>query len=323
MLVKLKELITIKNGSDYKHLSKGNIPVIGTGGVMLYVDQYLYNKEAILLPRKGSLNNIMYINEPFWTVDTMFYSIPNHEKINAKYLYYHLSLLDFTRYDVGSTIPSMTSSLYYSLSIDIPSLENQNKIASILSSIDDQIERNNKMVKKLQVLGKTIFEKFSAKVNNYVNITNISEVIWGQCPEGENILNEESYSTIKYASGAGDIDDEKVSINPKAYTNNSRRFVEKNTVCISVAGTVGKTAIAREKISIGRAMLGFYNKQKFGLIYFSLLKYAPIIQKQATGAIQKIINNNHLEIISKGSHTSSWIESKVHTIFSFKREFSI
>ena len=159
MLVKLKELITIKNGKDYKHLSNGNIPVIGTGGIMLYVDKALYNKEAILLPRKGTLNNIMYMDKPFWTVDTMFYAIPNYKKVNTKYLYYHLSLINFERYDTGSTIPSMTSSLYYSLFIDLPPLEIQERIASILSSIDVQIERNNTILKRLQVLSKTIYSR--------------------------------------------------------------------------------------------------------------------------------------------------------------------
>ena len=179
----------------------------------------------------------------------------------------------------------------------LPDMLVQKKIGSILKSIDNQIILNNEMVQKLQVLGKMIFERFSLNVNNLVNIKDVCEIIWGQCPDGENILSEESNSTIKYASGAGDIDDGKISINPKAYTDNSRRVVEKYTVCVSVAGTVGKIALSQDKISIGRAMLGLYNKQKYGLIYFSLLKYIPIIQKQATGAIQKIINNNHLEII--------------------------
>lgn len=186
MLVKLKELLTIKNGADYKHLQNGNIPVIGTGGIMLYVNKFLYDKEAILLPRKGSLNNVMYINTPFWTVDTMFYAIPNHNKVNAKYLFYHLSLLDFTRYDVGSTIPSMTSSLYYSLSIDLPSLDTQNKIASILSQLDSQIERNNAMVKKLQVLSQAIFNKWFRQFEfpNFDGLFEFNDVINSNLPVG-------------------------------------------------------------------------------------------------------------------------------------------
>ena len=172
MLVKLKELLTIKNGFDYKHLSPGKIPVIGTGGVMLYVNKFLYDKEAILLPRKGSLNNIMYVNKPFWTVDTMFYAIPNYEKVTPKYLYYHLSLIDFARLNVGSTIPSMTASLYYSLSIDLPTLEIQNKIANILSSLDSQISRNKAIVKRLQVLAHNTFCYLFSKETNLIFLNN-------------------------------------------------------------------------------------------------------------------------------------------------------
>ena len=179
MLVKLKDLLVIKNGADYKHLASGNIPVIGTGGIMTYVDKYLYDKEAILLPRKGSLNNVMYIDTPFWTVDTMFYAIPNSNRVNAKYLYYNLSLIDFTRYDVGSTIPSMTASLYYSLSINIPELIVQNKIAKILAELEEQIERNHGMVKRLQVLGKAIYSKNVTSVD-FTKLASISTITTGK-----------------------------------------------------------------------------------------------------------------------------------------------
>lgn len=165
MLVKLKDLITIKNGADYKHLSSGNVPVIGTGGIMLYVNKALYNKEAILLPRKGSLNNVMYINTPFWTVDTMFYAIPNCSKVDPKYLYYHLSLINFARYDIGSTIPSMTASLYYSLVIDLPPIDMQKKISFVLSLIDNQIDRNNTITKRLQVLAQAIYRRWFLQFN--------------------------------------------------------------------------------------------------------------------------------------------------------------
>ena len=67
----LSELLQIKNGRDYKHLSKGPYPVFGSGGLMQYVDDYLYDKPSILLPRKGSLTNIQYADTPFWTVDTL------------------------------------------------------------------------------------------------------------------------------------------------------------------------------------------------------------------------------------------------------------
>lgn len=72
---KLEELIEIKYGKDHKDLPNGIVPVYGSGGIMRYVDKALYDKESVLIPRKGSLNNIIYIDTPFWSVDTMFYTI--------------------------------------------------------------------------------------------------------------------------------------------------------------------------------------------------------------------------------------------------------
>lgn len=70
----LENLILIKYGKDHKVLDDGNIPVLGSGGIMRYANKAIYSKESVLIPRKGTLNNVLYINEPFWTVDTMFYT---------------------------------------------------------------------------------------------------------------------------------------------------------------------------------------------------------------------------------------------------------
>ena len=86
----LEDLLTIRNGRDHKHLADGIYPVYGSGGEMRKVSEYLYDGESVLMPRKGSLNNIMYVNEAFWTVDTMFYSEMKLSNC-AKYIYSLLS----------------------------------------------------------------------------------------------------------------------------------------------------------------------------------------------------------------------------------------
>ncbi|GHU61679.1 type I restriction endonuclease subunit S [Bacteroidia bacterium] len=115
----LQDFLIIKNGKDHKHLSNGTFPVYGSGGVMRYADSYLYDKESVLIPRKGSLNNIMYINEPFWSVDTMFYSEMRKEYV-AKYVYYSIKDFDFSSLDTGTGVPSMTSSILYNLKLIKP-----------------------------------------------------------------------------------------------------------------------------------------------------------------------------------------------------------
>ena len=142
---KIKDLLKIQNGKDYRHLEKGPYPVYGTGGIMTYVNDYLYNGESVLLPRKGTLNNIIYVNGKFWTVDTMYYTLVNKNLVDPKYLYYYLSLMDLSCRDSGSTLPSMTFDAYYDLDVNIPSIDYQNRLTKILNAIDYKIEINNRI----------------------------------------------------------------------------------------------------------------------------------------------------------------------------------
>lgn len=115
----LEYFLTIKNGRDHKHLAEGLYPVYGSGGEMRRVNENLYRGESVLMPRKGTLNNIMYVDEAFWTVDTMFYSemkIPHC----AKYIFFTIKDIDFTRWDSGTGVPSMTVSTFYTLSMVKP-----------------------------------------------------------------------------------------------------------------------------------------------------------------------------------------------------------
>lgn len=155
---KLSDALEIKYGKDHKKIEDGNIPIYGTGGIMRYGNQSLYDQESILIPRKGSLNNIYYINEPFWTVDTLFWSKINTEIVDAKYLFYSLKLLDFANMDVGSAIPSLTTSLLNKIEILLPTLTEQTAIASILSALDDKIELNLQMNKTLEEMAMTLYK---------------------------------------------------------------------------------------------------------------------------------------------------------------------
>ena len=118
----LSELLAIKYGKDHKNLSDGDIPVYGSGGIMRYVDTILYEGEAVLIPRKGSLNNVMYVNEAFWTVDTMFYSTAK-ESNSGIYSYLFLTNKDLASMNAGSAVPSMTTDILNNLQLIIPPKE--------------------------------------------------------------------------------------------------------------------------------------------------------------------------------------------------------
>lgn len=135
----LENLLTIKNGRDHKHLADGIYPVYGSGGEMRKVSEYLYDGESVLMPRKGSLNNIMYVNEAFWTVDTMFYSEMKQSNC-AKYIYYTIKDIDFTRWDSGTGVPSMTSSTLYSIKLVKPQSEILKKFDEVISPLFEHMK---------------------------------------------------------------------------------------------------------------------------------------------------------------------------------------
>lgn len=155
---KLKELLEIKNGKDHSSVGVGNIPIFGSGGIMRYGDEFLYNDESILLPRKGSLSNIQYVNQPFWTVDTIYYSIINKEKAVPYYLYNYLRLLDLSKLNSGTGVPSMTYDSYYNIKVNLPEPKIQKQVANILSALDDKIELNNRINEVLEAKAKLLYD---------------------------------------------------------------------------------------------------------------------------------------------------------------------
>ncbi len=142
---KLGEILTIKYGKDHKRLAEGNIPIYGSGGIMRYGEESLYEGPSILIPRKGSLNNIMYSDKPFWTVDTMFWTIINEDLANPLFVYYSICKKDFASLNVGSAVPSLTVPVIEDIDILLPSKEIQNRIVTILKSLDDKIKVNRRI----------------------------------------------------------------------------------------------------------------------------------------------------------------------------------
>ena len=141
----LSELATIKYGKNQKKVvsDNGNIPIFGTGGLMGFASESLYDKPSVLIGRKGTIGKVKYVEQPFWTVDTLFYTIVNTDIVIPKYLYYLMSLIDLDIYNEGTTIPSLRTETLNRLEFDIPSLEGQRKILSYINPIDDKIEINN------------------------------------------------------------------------------------------------------------------------------------------------------------------------------------
>ena len=144
----LSDLISVKYGKDHKKLADGNYPVYGSGGIMRYVEKPLYTGESVLIPRKGTLNNIMYVNEAFWSVDTMFYTEMLRPNI-AKFVYHFVKSKDLVSLNAGSAVPSMTTNILNAMQLYIPNEKTLEKFENIVSPMYSAMQENTKESKIL------------------------------------------------------------------------------------------------------------------------------------------------------------------------------
>ncbi len=133
---KLGEVCRIKNGRDYKHLGEGKVPVYGSGGIMKFVDEYVYDKPTVLIPRKGSLSNLFYVDTPFWNVDTIFYTEIDSNQICPKFLFHFLATHKLEKLNMAGGVPSLTQTTLNKLPIPLPPLSEQARIVEILDKFD-------------------------------------------------------------------------------------------------------------------------------------------------------------------------------------------
>ena len=154
----LSDLIAVRYGKDHKKLEDGVYPVYGSGGIMRYVEKPLYTGESVLIPRKGTLNNVMYVNGAFWSVDTMFYTEMLRSNV-AKFVYHFVKSKDLALMNAGSAVPSMTTSILNAMQLYIPDNETLSTFEEIVSPMYSQMQENKKQSKKLADLRDTLLPR--------------------------------------------------------------------------------------------------------------------------------------------------------------------
>lgn len=154
----LGDLITIKYGKDHKKLEDGTFPVYGSGGFMRFVNSWLYDGESVLIPRKGTLDNIMYVCEKFWTVDTMFFSVPKMDYV-MKYVYNYIKRFDFSKMNEGTSVPSNTAARLNKMPILIPTHEILEMYDETLCPIYNKRKMKDKESRNLSTLRDTLLPR--------------------------------------------------------------------------------------------------------------------------------------------------------------------
>ncbi|ROR25871.1 type I restriction enzyme S subunit [Mobilisporobacter senegalensis] len=155
---KLGEICKVNSGRDYKHLNEGNIPVYGTGGYMLSVDDKLSDVDGIGIGRKGTIDKPQYLKAPFWTVDTLFYmtSMPNND---LKFLFSLSQNIKWKKMDESTGVPSLSKTSIEKITCSCPSMEEQQKIGAFFDQIDKTIIFQQVQLDKLKLLKKAYLQK--------------------------------------------------------------------------------------------------------------------------------------------------------------------
>ncbi len=306
---KLGDVLSIKYGKDHKHLANGDIPIYGSGGIMRYGEKSLYDGPSILIPRKGSLNNIMYSEKPFWTVDTMFWTIINEKIANPLFVYYSICKKDFASLNVGSAVPSLTVPVIEDVDILLPAKNVQDEVVSVLKSLDDKIEVNKRINRNLEEQAQALFKSWFVDFEPFKDGEFVDSEL-GMIPKGWrvgtflDIINVMPGGTPSTSTDAywknGDIpffspkdvcgvycfDTEKY-ITELGLNNCSSHLYPKDTLFITARGTVGKLTLAGVPMAMNQSNYALVAKEGIGLHYLFLLAQTIVaaLLKKANGAV--------------------------------------
>ena len=153
----LSEVCTINSGRDYKHLKEGNIPVYGTGGYMLSVNEKLSDEDAIGIGRKGTIDKPYLLSAPFWTVDTLFY-VTHKVGYDLNYLFLIFQQVRWKKFDESTGVPSLSKKTIEKVVSKFPSLPEQQAIGSYFSNLDNLIAANQEKISQLETLKKKLLQ---------------------------------------------------------------------------------------------------------------------------------------------------------------------
>ncbi len=255
-------ILKIGSGKDYKHLKKGSIPVFGTGGYMLSVNDYLYEGASVCIGRKGTIDKPTFINGKFWTVDTLFYTHRFNKSI-PKFIFNIFQTICWQNYNEASGVPSLSKKTIEKIKVKIPATKpEQQKIASFLTSVDKKIELLTQKEKLLKDYKKSLMQKIFSKEIRFkddggskfpewekTKLKDISKLITkGTTPK---YFSEEGITFIKIEglNGININKDKCLFIDEKTHNNELKRStLEENDILFAIAGTIGKVGFVRKDI---------------------------------------------------------------------------
>ena len=268
---------------------------------MGYATEFLYDKPSVLIGRKGTIGKVKYVDHPFWTVDTLFYTIINADIVLPKYLYYVMSLIDLNNYNEGTTIPSLRTETLNRLVFSIPSIEDQEKVLSCILPIDEKIELNDRINKNLEQQAMAIFNNAieQSKSVTYVELGSLADVKGGKrLPKGANLMSIPNSHPYIRVRDLNDVVFASLSANYEYVDDETQKTISRyitttDDVLISIVGTIGLTAIVDKSLNMANLTENCVKvtnlhgiSPEYLLLYLRSQHGSEEIKKGTVGAVQ-------------------------------------
>ncbi|MDN6268324.1 MAG: restriction endonuclease subunit S, partial [Tetragenococcus koreensis] len=222
---KLQDVLTVNSGSDYKHLETGEIPVYGTGGYMLSVNDNLSKSDSIGIGRKGTIDKPQYLKAPFWTVDTLFFMTP-FKNFDINFLFALSQKINWKRMDQSTGVPSLSKVVIEKTMEYFPSLGEQQSIGFLFRQFDKAIILHQEKLSKLQSLKKAALQSLFPQKDETepkVRFANFKSK-WSQRQLGETLIerNIQQTQSIEYPLVSFTVQD---GVTPKTERYNRQQLV--------------------------------------------------------------------------------------------------
>ena len=303
--MRFEDVLEIKNGRNQRAVEnpKGKYPIYGSGGIMGYADDYICDAQTVIVGRKGSINNPLFVEEPFWNVDTAFGLSANRDVLLPRFLYYFCKKFDFERLNKAVTIPSLTKSDLLKIEIDLPNLKQQQDVVDRLVKVERIIALRKQELRSLDDLIKARFvELFGDMTENPNGWEAIS--LGKVCDVRDGTHDSPKYFTEGYplvtsknvTSGKIDFADCSLICEEDYNKINERSKVDYGDILMPMIGTVGKPVIVDVEAEFAIknvALIKFYEDSKVTNIFVKALLQADYFDRtvisKIRGGTQKFI----------------------------------
>ena len=287
----LGDLITFQRGHDLPKtkMQGGDYPVVGSNGIIGYHNEYTTEAPSITIGRSGNVGKPFLYNGKSWSHNTSLY-IKEYRDVDPIFIYYYLQTLDLGNYAGGSAVPTLNRNHIHTLNVYVPvDIEEQRKIASVLSATDDKIALNTAINENLEQQAQAIFKNLIANIEERVPFTSVIQVLGGGTPktDKQEFWNGEiPFFTPKDVGSPYVLSTEK-NITPLGLENCNSRLYPVNTVFLTARGTVGKVSLAGVPMSMNQSCYALAGKDGLHqiVVYHHVLETVKVLKHKASGAV--------------------------------------